>query len=96
MKFPIEKFNSNFIPGQFPDFYEEDGIDFVGFLQLYYEWAESQKDITSGNPNFIAASRNLFDYRDIDNTLEQFLSLTFSKNIFTVYLLMLLLIKDFC
>jgi hypothetical protein len=66
MEFPIEKFVSNFIASQFPQFYREDGENFILFMKAYYEWMES-----SGNPVYQA--RRLYDYRDIDNTLEDFL-----------------------
>lgn len=66
MKFQEEKFISNFIKNQFPAFYQEEGPDFVLFLKAYYEWMES-----SEQP--IYQARRLFDYRDIDNTLESFL-----------------------
>jgi hypothetical protein len=66
MEFSVEKKISNFIESQFPQFYLDEGDNFVTFVKAYYEWLE-----TEGNP--IAESRNLFDYRDIDNTLESFL-----------------------
>lgn len=66
MKFQEEKFISNFIKNQFPLFYQEEGPNFVLFLKAYYEWMESE-----GQP--VREARTLFDYRDIDNTLESFL-----------------------
>ena len=66
MDFSIEKFISNFVQNQFPQFYKEEGTDFILFTKAYYEWLES-----NGNP--VAESRRLMDYRDIDNTLESFL-----------------------
>jgi len=66
MEFSVEKYISNFIESQFPLFYQEEGPDFILFVKAYYEWLES-----SGNP--IYQSRSLKDYRDIDNTLEEFL-----------------------
>lgn len=66
MEFSIEKFISNFVESQFPQFYQEEGPNFILFTKAYYEWLES-----SENP--ISESRNLLDYRDIDNTLEKFL-----------------------
>ena len=73
MQFNIEKNVSNFIESQFPDLYKDKGPDFILFVQTYYEWLESQKDIITNKPNIIGAARNLLDYRDIDNTLEEFL-----------------------
>ena len=66
MDFQIEKTISNFIESQFPAFYQEEGPNFILFTKAYYEWMEQE-----GNP--IREARNLFDYRDIDNTLEKFL-----------------------
>jgi hypothetical protein len=66
MDFSIEKYVSNFIESQFPRFYQEEGPDFILFVKAYYEWLES-----SGNP--IYQARRLQDYRNIDNTLEEFL-----------------------
>ena len=66
MEFSVEKFITPFIESQFPQFYQEEGPNFVLFAKAYYEWMEEQ-----GNP--IGEARNLFDYRDIDNTLESFL-----------------------
>ena len=66
MDFSIEKYISNFVESQFPLFYQEEGPDFILFVKAYYEWLES-----SDNP--IYQARRLKDYRDIDNTLEEFL-----------------------
>lgn len=66
MQFSIEKKISNLIEGQFPQFYQEEGPDFILFTKAYYEWLESEGQAVS-------QARNLFDYRDIDNTLENFL-----------------------
>lgn len=37
----IEKLISPFIESQFPDFYREDGPQFVAFVKAYYEWLEN-------------------------------------------------------
>lgn len=66
MEFSVEKHISNFIANQFPQFYREDGEYFILFMKAYYEWMESEGGV-------ILESRELFDYRDIDNTLEKFL-----------------------
>jgi hypothetical protein len=66
MEFPVEKFISNFVQNQFPFFYQEEGPDFVLFMKAYYEWLES-----NGSP--IYQARRLYDYRDIDTTMEEFL-----------------------
>lgn len=62
MEFSIQKYISNFVENQFPQFYQDEGENFILFLKAYYEWME--KD---GNP--IGEARNLFDYGDIDNTI---------------------------
>jgi hypothetical protein len=46
-------------------------------MKAYYEWMEE-----TGNP--VRESRELLDYRDIDNTLENFWNI-FRKNIFMVF-----------
>lgn len=66
MEFDVEKFVSPFIERQFPRFYQEEGPDFILFMKAYFEWMED-----NGNP--IGEARNLYDYRDIDNTLDDFL-----------------------
>jgi len=80
MQFSVEKYISNFVQNQFPQFYQEEGPNFILFLRAYYEWMEENQEYLSsdgtityeGNP--VAEARNLFDYRDIDNTLTKFLS----------------------
>lgn len=74
MDFKTEKFISNFISSQFPLFYQEEGPDFILFMKAYYEWMESDwgsPDDGFGGP--IREARELYDYRDIDNTIEKFL-----------------------
>jgi hypothetical protein len=66
MDFGVEKKISNFVESQFPQFYLEEGEKFVEFVKAYYEWMETENQITT-------QSRSLFDYRDIDNTLTKFL-----------------------
>jgi len=66
MDYSVEKYISNFISNQFPQFYQEEGPNFILFTKAYYEWMEE-----FGNP--IGEARSLFDYRDIDNTIEEFL-----------------------
>jgi hypothetical protein len=77
MEFSTEKYISNFISSQFPQFYNEDGENFVLFMKAYYEWLES-----SGNPVYQA--RRLYDYRDIDNTLEEFLEFFQKKYLYGI------------
>lgn len=66
MDFLIEKKISNFIESQFPQFYLDEGPNFVLFVKAYYEWLESEGQA-------INMARSIFDLRDIDNTLEDFL-----------------------
>lgn len=66
MEQTIEKYVSNFIEQQFPQFYREEGTNFIIFMKAYYEWLESM-----GQP--IHEARYLLEYRDIDTTPEKFL-----------------------
>lgn len=77
MKFDQEKFVSNFIKNQFPLFYQEEGPDFILFVKAYYEWLESEKQP-------IYQARRLYDYRDIDNTLEEFLEFFQKKYLYGI------------
>ena len=67
MNFEIEKTISNFVESQFPQFYLTEGPNFVLFVKAYYEWMETEGQA-------IRQSRTLMDYRDIDNTLDSFLT----------------------
>lgn len=58
---------SNLIENQFPKFYQDDGPNFIAFVEAYYEWMEQ-------TGNVIGDSRNLLSYRDIDTTLPEFLT----------------------
>lgn len=53
---------ANFIEHQFPDFYKEEGMNFIQFVKAYYEWEDER-----------SKSRYLTQYRDIDDTLDSFL-----------------------
>lgn len=77
MEFQVEKFVSNFVQNQFPSFYQEEGQNFILFMKAYYEWLE-----TSDNP--IYQARRLYDYRDIDNTLEKFLEFFQKKYLYGI------------
>jgi hypothetical protein len=67
MKFNIEQTISNFVESQFPEFYLAEGPNFVLFVKAYYEWMESEGQA-------IQQARSIFDLRDIDNTLTDFLA----------------------
>lgn len=61
----IEKNISNFIETQFPAIYREEGPMFVEFVKKYYEWLESSN-------NTLYHSRRILDYKDIDETVDDF------------------------
>lgn len=77
MDFSIERKISNLIENQFPSFYKEDGKGFILFMKAYYEWLES-----TGNP--VYHSRRLLDYRDVDNTIEDFLEAFQKKYVYGI------------
>lgn len=62
----IEKTISNFIESQFPAYYRENGPVLIAFVTEYYKWLESEGQA-------VYHSRRLLDYKDIDNTVNQFL-----------------------
>lgn len=70
----IEKLISFHIEKQFPAIYREDGPELVEFVKEYYKFLQ-----TSTNQS-IYNGRRLFEYRDIDTTLESML--LFFKNKF--------------
>jgi len=49
---------------QFPSFYEQEGPNFIEFVEAYYEWLDQQ------GPTYY--SRNLLEYSDIDQASNQF------------------------
>jgi hypothetical protein len=61
----IEKNISNFIESQFPEIYRDEGPLFVEFVKKYYEWMESSN-------NAMYHSRRILDYKDIDDTVDEF------------------------
>lgn len=74
MEFSIEKKISNFISNQFPQFYKEEGENFILFMKAYYEWMEDSWDgANNGYGGPIREARELLEYRDIDTTIERFL-----------------------
>jgi len=74
----IEKNISSLIESQFPEFYKEQGPLFILFVEEYYKWLESNdpdyatySDTTFvGNPLY--HSRRLQEYRNIDQTVDEF------------------------
>ena len=59
------------IEKQFPSFYAEEGENFLQFIKAYYEWMDLQ-----GAEQKI---RRLGEYRDIDQTLDDYLKFFMSK-----------------
>ena len=62
----IEKSISNLVESQFPEIYREEGPIFIAFVKKYYEWLEQNK-------NVLYHSRRLFEYKDIDETVDDFI-----------------------
>ena len=63
----VESFITPFIESQFPSFYREEGPDFILFVETYYEWMQS-------NDQAISQLRKLTSYRDIDTTIDEFIT----------------------
>lgn len=68
----IEKLVSFHIEKQFPAIYREDGKELVQFVKEYYKFLETAENQSIYN------GRRMFEYRDIDTTLERML--IFFKN----------------
>ena len=62
----IEDTISVLVENHFPQFYKEQGNTFIEFVKEYYNWAQQ----TNNNLYF---ARNFLEYRDIDNTINDFL-----------------------
>jgi hypothetical protein len=62
----MEKIITPFIESQFPQFYREEGPNFIAFIKAYYEWLEQQG-------NVLQRARSLPEYLDIDATEEEFI-----------------------
>lgn len=58
---------SQLIENQFPEFYREEGSNLVAFIRAYYEFLESN------NKYSLKLSRQMFDIKDIDTSLNEFL-----------------------
>jgi hypothetical protein len=69
----IQQNISTFVESQFPSFYREEGDMFIQFVKAYYEWMEQTK-AADGKDGVTTLSRNLSNYRDIDNTLDGYLT----------------------
>lgn len=57
---------STLVKNQFPDFYKEDGPNFLAFMEAYYEYLEQNGKMTD-------AIRNLQSYSDIATTTDDFI-----------------------
>jgi hypothetical protein len=57
---------SSLVQNQFPDFYKEEGPQFLAFIQAYYEYLEEQGKLTD-------SVRNLKSYSDVNTTLDEYL-----------------------
>jgi hypothetical protein len=68
----IDKFISYQIETQFPALYKESGKELIALVKSYYEFLEQNERQSTHN------SRRLFEYRDIDSTLNELL--VFFKN----------------
>lgn len=71
----IEDYISPFVESQFPLFFQEEGPLFVLFAKEYFKWLESSNVPVNGTNvagKTLYYSRNLFEYRDIDKTIEEF------------------------
>jgi hypothetical protein len=67
---------SPLIEKQFPSFYAEEGENFLQFMKAYYEWLD-----TEGPEQKI---RRLGEYRDIDQTLDEYLKYFMSKYMYGI------------
>jgi hypothetical protein len=70
------------IPSQLPEFIRDDTsyANFVLFLQAYYEWLETTNAansastiVSANNQGVTYATKNLLNYDDIDNTIDEFI-----------------------
>lgn len=57
---------SHVVSEQFPDFYQEDGPNFIQFVKSYYEWMEQDGKLLDSAYRFP-------QYLDIDTTLDRFI-----------------------
>lgn len=71
----IEDYISPLVETQFPQFFQEEGPLFVLFAKEYFKWLETNNFSVSGTNvagKTLFYSRNLFEYRDIDKTIDEF------------------------
>jgi len=60
----IPKTISNLVRSQFPDFYRENGDNFIAFVEAYYQWLETEGPLYN--------SRRFMELVDIDQTIDDF------------------------
>ena len=60
-----DNYTSLIVEDQFPEFAKEEGPNLIAFVKAYYEWMETTGQMTN-------EAKNLQEYADIDNTLDQF------------------------
>jgi hypothetical protein len=65
MSYNIEQRISPLLQEQFPEFYKQEGNNFIAFVKAYYEWMEQSGYAEN-------ASRNVLNYKDVDNTITAF------------------------
>ena len=63
---------SPLVKSQFPNFYLEEGDNFLQFVKAYYEWMDSED-------NTLYKARRLGEFTDIDQTLEEYVKYFLSK-----------------
>lgn len=71
-----EKTISSLIKTQLPDFVRADHPQFKRFLELYYKWLETNDadGVSSTGGNTVYQAVNIADYRDIDQTPDDFIT----------------------
>ena len=70
-----EKTISSLIKTQLPDFVRADHPKFKRFLELYYQWLETNDPagVSPEGGNTVYQAMNISDYRDIDQTPDDFI-----------------------
>lgn len=67
----VDKITSPLIPAQFPAFYEDQGPNFIAFVQSYFQWLEQYSNTYVGSTTY--QSRSLLDNFDVDRTANNLL-----------------------
>lgn len=61
-----ENFISTLVRNQFPSFYQEEGKNFLAFIEAYYEWMETDRGA-------IERTNTILENHDIDDSLNEFI-----------------------